>query len=251
MATTVSGNNSGGTVVWQGFDYGWRENPHRVSRFDSHLDSFALQSNGQVAARYLTDFGVGNVDDTGDARTSVASLVATPLQFIYGFQTKTLTEEVGTAKEVADETVSIQLPALTEGAVATPLLRGFDLTCANFASGYQTRGFGVELNDVQQSGNTLTFRPRFFVHPERSPDPATRPPLGGGPSEYQYSMAAYFTVVVAPAGQARFTTSPPATPTEVISYQGPTQAPAEKSSQIVGQGGGGFNRAVVGVRAFR
>ena len=31
MVTTISGSNEGGTVIWQGFDYGSRNNPHRIS----------------------------------------------------------------------------------------------------------------------------------------------------------------------------------------------------------------------------
>jgi hypothetical protein len=252
MATTISGSNPGGSVIWQGFDYGWRSNPHRVSRFGSHLDSFALQPNTrQVHARYLTSLGVGTINDTADARTTVASLVAPPLQFIHGFQTKTLVEEVGTPKSVADETVSIQLPPIAGGAVATPLLRGFDVQCTNFSAGYHTRGFGIELDNIQQVGSVLNFRPRFFIHPERSPDPFSRPPAPNtGPNEYEYQLVAYFTVVVAPLGQARFTPAPESTPTAIISYDGPTESRAEETCQILGQGGQAFHQAVVGVRAF-
>jgi len=195
MTTTISGQNDGGTIVWQGFDYGWRGEPHRLSRLGSHLDSFALQPDGRtVRARYISDFGVGNV--------------------------------------------------------ATPLLRGFDIAVTNFPSGFQTRGFGVQLIPGPLSGNALRFTPSFTIHPERSPDPLTRHPIGGGPSVYEYSMTAYFTVVAGPRRGIHFTSSLPASPTAVVAYQGPSQAQQQARAHIEGQGGRAFDHAVVGVQGF-
>jgi len=250
MTTTISGENNGGTITWQGFDYGWRGEPHRLSRLGSHLDSFALQAEGRtVHARYISDFGVGNVNDTGDAITGVSSLIFQPLFFVHGFQTKTMSAELGKVSTASDEAVSVQLPGPGD-LVAMPLLRGFDIAVTNFPSGFQTRGFGVQLIPGPLSGNALRFTPSFTIHPERSPDPLTRHPIGGGPSVYEYSMTAYFTVVAGPRRGIHFTSSLPASPTAVVAYQGPSQAQQQARAHIEGQGGRAFDHAVVGVQGF-
>ena len=250
MATTISGHDNGGTIIWQGFDYGWRGEPHRLSRIGSHLDSFALQADGRtVRARYISDFGVGNVNDTGDAISKVSGLVFQPLSFIHGFQTKKLSAELGKVSTASDEAVSVQVPGVGD-LVATPLLRGFDIAVTNFPSGFQTRGFGVQLIPHSLSGNAFTFTPSFTIHAERSPDPLTRHPLEGGPSFYEYSMTAYFTVVAGPRRGLHFTTSPATSPTAVVAYQGPSQAQQQTRSQIEGPGGRAFSHAVAGVQGF-
>jgi hypothetical protein len=251
MTTTISGHNDGGSVIWQGFDYGWQGEPHRISRFDSHLDSFALQSDGKVHARYLTAFGVGNVDDVGDAFTYVASVKAMPFHFIYGYTSQTLAAEQGTPTAVDGERVSVVLPeGLGAGVVATPLLRGFGITSANFEPGFHTRGFGVELNDPRLEGNSLSFVPRFFVHAEQSPDPLTQGIFSKAPQDYRYTMTANFTIVAAPASAAYITVAPSPAPTVVARYQGPG-TPQEVNALMLGQRDGAFSRAVIGVRGFR
>ena len=176
MTTTISGQNDGGTIVWQGFDYGWRGEPHRLSRLGSHLDSFALQPDGRtVRARYISDFGVGNVDDSGDAVTSVSSLISQPLSFVNGFQTKKLNAELGKVSTASDEAVSVQLPGSGD-LVATPLLRGFDIAVTNFPSGFQTRGFGVQLIPGPLSGNVFPLHTQLHHSPGAQPRPADAPP---------------------------------------------------------------------------
>lgn len=93
------------------------------------------------------------------------------LRFRHGQAGATLTAPVGEPAAVKLEARQVPLPEGTQ--IATVIMRGSSVRCMSHADGLNARGFGFGLSDIAVVDGRLTFRPRFFVHPENS---LTAPP---------------------------------------------------------------------------
>ncbi len=228
-----------GTVLWQGFDYGWNIAPHRLNQFGSLLDNFTVAPDGTVGGRYISNLSPGNVPDSADANTYVSSLDGPALHFTDQTVSQSVSGTTGNSATAVGPRVTVALPFPADTAVvATALIRGFDIQSAK--GSMHTRGFGFRILNARTSRNVFSFDPEFFIFPDRSPDPLT-----SDPDDFDYSMSLLYSVVSAPQGQVHFTqggqSSTANTPKE----------PTRIQASLIGQGGTAFNRGAIGIRGIR
>jgi hypothetical protein len=235
-----------GTAIWQGIDYEWRQDPHRLNRMGSVLE-FDLEDpapntvnpfGGPIKGLCTSSFSPGDFKDKADARTSLSNLADRQMAFVHGEVTLTLFGEVGQRQQKTAAKQVVQLP-IQGNVTATPVLRGFDVTCTNPFAGVCTRGFGFELLQPELTATTLSFIPRVFVFPENSPDRRAK--------QFTYEMTVYYTVVCARSDSARITS---ASEPVVSAYSGSTSTPRFVPGEITGEPDK-FRFGVLGLRGMR
>lgn len=182
---------------------------------------------------------------------------------IDGSASAVLRGRVGERVEVAGEAVSHQLP--DGDLTATAVMRGFELS-SSFPHGYQTRGFGFRLSDVQQhEGNApaVSFVPGYSIFPERSPDPTTNPqhilwrvlPFPSAlephsPEEFEYTMTVHYSVIFDRAELARFTPHDISDGPMRSRYVGSGAGRRAIHHTLNGEPGSAYRSASVGIRGF-
>lgn len=242
-------------VIWQGFDHQWQRESHRLNRFGSVVD--LTDTHGF----YTSTMQIGRFPP--DRCHTYAMLHPIHLPdggLISGQAVTTLEGSLGDRVEVTGEPISHQLP--DHKLAATVIMRGFDIECTNFSHGFHTRGFGLHLDQVNQDGGELTFVPRFFIYPDRSPDPFTDPnrtlwrilPVPASvepntPETFAYRMTLSYLIVYAPPD--RLIISPP-TGDKILksSYRGPSSTRRRLASETLSGQPGDYQLASVGIRGI-
>ena len=198
--------------IWQGFDHHWQLEPHRLNRFASCIDiDEATSSVREVHGHYQSAMQIGRFPpDTCHTHAMIHGAGSESTGLIEGSVRAMLGGVVGEAASWTGEVIHVPLPA--DNLAATVILRGFDVDCHNFRSGFQTRGFGFMLEDIKkdtcEGQPCLSFVPRITIHTDRSPDPFTDPrhliwkllprPKGLGPQtpvHYEYEMTLHYSVI--------------------------------------------------------
>jgi hypothetical protein len=224
------------TLLWQGFDYSWHGTPHRLNQFGSILRD-VVGSNDQVHGRYVSHFSPGNVPDRARADTLVSTVGAQALQAVHGAVTQRVDGVMGTAATVRGPLVQVPLPVVAGAALAAvPLLFGFDLKSDGKST--HTRGFGFRIADPRIDGNVVSFRPEYFLFPDRSPDPLT-----SDADRFAYDMTLAYAVLYGRAD-------------DVVLTDGVVQARADSAVEplrlsVRVDGAPNRSHAAVGLRGFR
>lgn len=261
-------------AIWQGFDYSWQGSSHRVNRLACSIDSFNQTPQGQVSGRYTSVMKFGEYGDVGDAFTSFSRINCDRMSFVHGTVEETLSAAVGTATRKVGTPISVTVPSTPEtgGApakggggridepqqarilsaptqAATALLRGFSVRCLSHPAGITTRGFGVDLINQRREGPQFVFEPTYEIAPDNNPDrPSQDPPI------YRYALRVFYTVLIAPPTDARFTRNPESSSPFLSRYDGPKDVPLQRPIDVQGPAAGpqgAFAHAVLGIHGFQ
>jgi hypothetical protein len=242
-------------VIWQGFDHQWQRESHRLNRFGSVVDV------SDAHGFYTSIMQIGRFPpDRCHTYAMLHPIYLPDGGLISGQVAATLEGSLGERVEAAGEPITHRLP--DRDLAATVIMRGFDIECANFSHGFHTRGFGFHLDQVSLSGDELTFVPRFFIHPDKSPDPFTDPdralwrilPLPASvepntPDTFAYRMTVYYMIVY--AHPDRLIVSPPTgDKTLRLSYRGPSSTRRRLVSETLSGQPGDYRFASVGIRGI-
>jgi hypothetical protein len=198
-------------IIWQGFDHYWQLEPHRLNRFGSYIDLETSDADRTGQGNYISEMAIGRAPpDICHAHTMIHRVGTSTTRRIDGEVTLEASGQLGERVEVAGDVIRHPLPG--ENVTATVVMRGFALHSTSFSHGFQTRGFGFLLDEIEQRAEDgsayLSFRPRAFIHPDRSPDPFTDPdrfvwrimPFPAelephNPGSYTYQMTLYYSVI--------------------------------------------------------
>lgn len=175
--------------VWQGFDFSWDKAPHRLNELTSVTDGESVRHA----------FTVGRVPDTGTAKSWVTRLEADGVRATHGISTVLVRAELGDL--AAGQSPRVRLPVQGSGSA---ILRGFSLKCESCEVGLHTRGFGLDLEDMQLEDGHLSFTPTAWVHAANSPDLIT-----GGRGSYSYALEIAWSALDAEDGAASFSSGDP------------------------------------------
>jgi hypothetical protein len=245
-------------VVWQGFDHYWQREPHRLNRFGAFADISSTQSPALLTT-YLTHvMQIGRFPpDTCHAHGLIHAVNTQTGGRIDGLATATVEGDLGVEETVTGERITHSIPQ--REAEATVIMRGFELECVNFPHGFQTRGFGLSIKDIdiQAADGELrvSFVPTFTMFADKSPDPMTDPdrfiwkvlpfPANmepNAPKQYAYEMKLYYSVVWTDPSRAAFTM-------HSVSEQRKSSSRRRARPQTIA-GKPGFANATVGIRGF-
>jgi hypothetical protein len=248
-------------VIWQGFDHYWQLEPHRLNRFGSYIDLEASDADRTGQGNYISEMAIGRAPpDICHAHTMIDRAGTPTTRRIDGEVMLEASGQLGERTEVAGEVIRQPLPH--KDVTATVIMRGFALRSANFPHGFQTRGFGFLLDEIEQGAENgdayLSFRPRAFIFPDRSPDPFTDPdrfvwrimPFPEGleprhPGNYTYQLTLYYSVIYDDAGCMALT------PCDVESEVRSNVRQASKQATVTGATDDVYSTASLGIRGFR
>ncbi|MBN1120154.1 MAG: hypothetical protein JXJ17_03690 [Anaerolineae bacterium] len=250
-------------VFWQGFDHYWQKESHRLNRFGSHVSSD--ESNSGLHLTFTSSMLIGRFPHDIAHIYSLVDLIDVPTgQQIEGEATFEVEGKLGKLAEVRGEKIEVTLPGNLTGA---PVLRGFDIEALNYPHGFHTRGFGFLLDDIELTAGSdqtvVSFVPKIFMHPAKSPDPFTDPdrfvwrvmPFPRNiephtPSEFKYRMTLYYAVIAADNDQVKITI--PAGERQVkLEHYARRRSPRAAAYNLQGAGGGEYPMAALGIRGFR
>lgn len=252
-------------AIWQGFDHSWQREPHRLTRIGSWIEQGDASDGGHLACRFSSTMQIGRFPpDSCHTHAMVHRAGSASSQRIDGSVSAVLHGQLGERVEVDGEAVRHVFP---EGDLtATVVMRGFELT-SSFSHGFQTRGFGFRLSDIQQHAGTvaaISFVPGFMVFPDRSPDPTTNPhhvlwrvlPFPPAleprsPDDFEYEMKLHYSIIYDQARMAKFTSHDLAEGPVRSRYVGLSAGRRAVHHTLQGEPGGAYRSASVGIRGFR
>lgn len=248
-------------IIWQGFDHYWQLEPHRLNRFGSHIDLDSSDVDRTHQGIYVCEMAIGRMPpDTCHALAMIHRAGTATTKRIDGEVTLEASGQLGEPAEVAGDT--IRQPLAGENVTATVVIRGFSLHCVNFGHGFQTRGFGLLLDEIEQKSANgrayLNFRPRVFIFPDRSPDPFTDaeriiwhitpfPPAfePHNPGRYTYRLTLYYSVIIDEVGCMALT------PCDVTNEIKSNLRHFSKPVTVAGDNDRIYATASLGIRGFR
>lgn len=263
-------------LLWQGYDHAWLRTvlgfriPHRISRFDSFIDGEQWTSDAagpRGAARF--HFGQGTGVD-GNYMKPVGyhqALSAPGLAVWRGEHKLTFTDQIvgdpPRAESTHDVTLEIDLarPALAFGSLADYLivLRGIALTthCDDAkqpvgepcnSDGLWPYRFFVGFEACQRAGQKLRCPLKVQLHRAWTPNKGGLPGIAEKPlnARLGIELRVLYTVLGANAQSARFTRG------ALVggSGRGHDAQPFQLAGQLAGDGGGVYQGAALGLRAF-
>jgi hypothetical protein len=253
-------------AIWQGFDHYWQREPHRLNRIGSWIEMDRAAKADRVACTYYSEMQIGRFPpDVCHTHAMIHRAGSASTRHIDGEVSVVLRGRLGERVEVDGEVASHGLP---EGDLtATVVMRGFRLE-SGFPHGFQTRGFGFRLSNIQQHTDgdvgLITFAPRYFIYPDRSPDPTTNPnhifwrilpfPQALGPhtpDEFEYTMTLLYSIVLDRVEQARFTLHDINYGPLKSRYVGPGAGRKSVHHTLDGGPGEVYRSASVGIRGFK
>jgi hypothetical protein len=253
-------------AIWQGFDHYWQREPHRLKHIGSWIEMNRAANADRVACAYHSEMQIGRFPpDACHTHTMIHRAGSATTQHFDGEVSAVLRGRLGERVEVDGEVVFCRLP---EGDLtATVVMRGFRLE-SSFPHGFQTRGFGFCLSSIQQltdgGASQIAFAPRYFIYPDRSPDPATNPdhifwrilpfPQALGPrtpDEFKYTMTLFYSIVLDREEQARFTLHDINYGSLKSRYVGPGAGRRSVHHTLDGEPGEAYCSASVGIRGFK
>lgn len=252
-------------AVWQGFDHYWENDPHRLNQFGSAISTNGGERGEHGDVAFHSHMSIGRFPPDRCHTYTIVDEVGTPSTgFVDGRCSVRLCGRVGESAEAQGEAVTVALPRT--GLSATAILRGFHIKTTNFRHGFHTRGFGFLLDEIavrEADGcSTISFVPRFFIFPDKSPDPSTDPerlmwrvlPFPDSveprtPPEFEYKITLYYRILYDDAAKIRFT--PCRVRERARSGDYPSRYPrADLPAEIQGEPGGAFQTGTVGIRGF-
>lgn len=162
-------------ALWQGFSDRWKVRPHRLSKEGSSLRDVSYdRKTDSVSYAHASSFQVGAYADVGQTLVGGALFKGEGLSVHYGSVGEDRLKVAGDLGKEGTvrvrERVDLGRAGLLDRDQVTVVLNGFSLRCLDYASGYNTRGYGVRVIPVGLKDGVYEFDVEFRIHPEHAPD---------------------------------------------------------------------------------